>query len=511
MATIEQKITAQTNTNWWTSPVSSHQTHIVLTNDVFEFLGNQEKQITLQLYKEDFLKAAANILYSLPLNRKTANGSFLQHRSYKVIEELIFSIDKFFGSDSVKAYNVELSAETQNRKALKSLNVNGFNLRNYLVDGYSTLIFSDEGEEYTLRLISEKIEDISEEKALDNFKKIEGQLNVVTVRNTILYGPPGTGKTFKMQQIFARYDEDNRSMVTFHQSYSYEEFIVGLTAKTDEEGKVIYEYKKGVFYNACETAAKLAGYTDLADCCQDTKESRETRFAEIASDPSKQFLFCIDEINRANISSVFGDLISLIEEDKRLGTKNEMIVKLPYNQALFGVPANLHLLGTMNTADRSIQILDTALRRRFHFRELMPNYDVIKNETARNILTAINCRVRALLNKDRQIGHSYFFSIPEESSDAEIQILEAIRHKIIPLLQEYFYNEIGKIRFVMGEKGEPSSETDFFIYDEEANSSYRDYDADNEDVLFYKLNLKMLDEASVDNTKAKTILNHITQ
>lgn len=329
--------------------------------------------------------------------------------------------------------------------------------------------------------------------------------------NTILYGPPGTGKTFKMQQIFAQYGEDSRSMVTFHQSYSYEEFIVGLTAKTDEEGKVIYEYKKGVFYNACETAAKLAGYTDLADCCQDTKESRETRFAEIASDPSKQFLFCIDEINRANISSVFGDLISLIEEDKRLGTKNEMIVKLPYNQALFGVPANLHLLGTMNTADRSIQILDTALRRRFHFRELMPNYDVIKNETARNILTAINCRVRALLNKDRQIGHSYFFSIPEESSDAEIQILEAIRHKIIPLLQEYFYNEIGKIRFVMGEKGEPSSETDFFIYDEEANSSYRDYDADNEDVLFYKLNLKMLDEASVDNTKAKTILNHITQ
>lgn len=333
----------------------------------------------------------------------------------------------------------------------------------------------------------------------------------IKIFNTVLYGPPGTGKTFEMQRIFAQYGEDSRSMVTFHQSYSYEEFIVGLTAKTDEEGKVIYEYKKGVFYNACETAAKLAGYTDLADCCQDTKESRETRFAEIASDPSKQFLFCIDEINRANISSVFGDLISLIEEDKRLGTKNEMIVKLPYNQALFGVPANLHLLGTMNTADRSIQILDTALRRRFHFRELMPNYDVIKNETARNILTAINCRVRALLNKDRQIGHSYFFSIPEESSDAEIQILEAIRHKIIPLLQEYFYNEIGKIRFVMGEKGEPSSETDFFIYDEEANSSYRDYDADNEDVLFYKLNLKMLDEASVDNTKAKTILNHITQ
>ena len=291
MATIKQQISAQTNTNWWTTPVNSHQTHIVISNEVFVLLGNQERAIKLRLQKDDFLKAAANILYSLPLNKKSSNGSILLTRSYDVIKNLIFSIDKFFGDQYEKDYNVELSEETQNRKIIKSLNDDGFNLRDFLVDGHSTLVFSNDNDIYSLKLESEKV-----------CEQIQ-----TNAPNMILYGPPGTGKTFAMQEEFSKYPEDNRSIITFHQSYSYEEFIIGLKAKTTEDNKIEYSYEKGVFYNACERAAVLAGYSSLAECCSDTKESRNAKFAAIAGDTSRQFLFCIDEINRANISAVFGD------------------------------------------------------------------------------------------------------------------------------------------------------------------------------------------------------------
>ena len=152
-----------------------------------------------------------------------------------------------------------------------------------------------------------------------------------TLLNTILYGPPGTGKTYEMQKIFAGYPEGNRSVITFHQSYSYEEFIIGLKAKTTEDNRIEYSYEKGVFYNACERAAVLAGYSSLAECCSDTRESRNAKFAAIAGDTSRQFLFCIDEINRANISAVFGDLISLIEGCRTLRSFSESLPTSAYS------------------------------------------------------------------------------------------------------------------------------------------------------------------------------------
>ena len=331
-----------------------------------------------------------------------------------------------------------------------------------------------------------------------------------TLLNTILYGPPGTGKTYEMQKIFAGYPEGNRSVITFHQSYSYEEFIIGLKAKTTEDNKIEYSYEKGVFYNACERAAVLAGYSSLAECCSDTKESRNAKFAAVAEDKSKQFLFCIDEINRANISAVFGDLISLIEENKRLGAQNEMIVRLPYTQELFGVPANLRLLGTMNTADRSIQILDTALRRRFQFKEYLPDYDVLRNEKAKTILQAINGRIRALLGQDRQIGHSYFYDIEASAADESIRILKALANKIIPLLQEYFYNDVEKIRFVLGEKDRIPDEHSFYIEDGDATAAFSRYDSDSEETSFYILNTEGIESASMSNESASAFIDHIT-
>lgn len=326
----------------------------------------------------------------------------------------------------------------------------------------------------------------------------------------IYYGPPGTGKTYEMQKIFAGYPEGNRSVITFHQSYSYEEFIIGLKAKTTKDGKIEYSYEPGVFYKACEQAAVLAGYSSLAKCCADTKESRNAKFAAIAGDTSKQFLFCIDEINRANISAVFGDLISLIEENKRLGAQNEMIVRLPYTQELFGVPANLRLLGTMNTADRSIQILDTALRRRFQFKEYLPDYDVLRNEKAKTILQAINDRIRALLGQDRQIGHSYFYDIEASAADESIRILKALENKIIPLLQEYFYNDVEKIRFVLGEKDRIPDEHSFYIEDGDATAAFSRYDSDSEETSFYILNTEGIASASMSNESASAFIDHIT-
>ena len=327
---------------------------------------------------------------------------------------------------------------------------------------------------------------------------------------TIYYGPPGTGKTFAMQEEFSKYPEDNRSIITFHQSYSYEEFIIGLKAKTTEDNKIEYSYEKGVFYNACERAAVLAGYSSLAECCSDTNESRNAKFAAAAGDKSRQFLFCIDEINRANISAVFGDLISLIEENKRLGAQNEMIVRLPYTQELFGVPANLRLLGTMNTADRSIQILDTALRRRFQFKEYLPDYSVLRSDKAKTILQAINDRIRALLGQDRQIGHSYFYDIEASAADESIQILKALANKIIPLLQEYFYNDVEKIRFVLGEKDRIPDEHSFYIEDGDATAAFSRYDSDNEETSFYTLNTDGIESASMSNESASAFIDHIT-
>ena len=350
--------------------------------------------------------------------------------------------------------------------------------------------------------------DLNGENVISHLDK--SSVDLEDTAQIILYGPPGTGKTYEMQKIFAGYPEGNRSVITFHQSYSYEEFIIGLKAKTTEDNKIEYSYEKGVFYNACERAAVLAGYSSLEECCSDTKESRNVKFAAIAGDTSRQFLFCIDEINRANISAVFGDLISLIEENKRLGAQNEMIVRLPYTQELFGVPANLRLLGTMNTADRSIQILDTALRRRFQFKEYLPDYSVLRSDKAKTILQAINDRIRALLGQDRQIGHSYFYDIEASAADESIRILKALANKIIPLLQEYFYNDVEKIRFVLGEKDRIPDEHSFYIEDGDATAAFSRYDSDSEETSFYILNTEGIESASMSNESASTFIDHIT-
>ncbi|GBO56377.1 hypothetical protein APA_4713 [Pseudanabaena sp. lw0831] len=211
--------------------------------------------------------------------------------------------------------------------------------------------------------------------------------------------------------------------VTFHQSFAYEEFVEGIKPLTNELNEVSYKVVDGVFKQIC-------------------------RQAEL--DPDNKYLIIIDEINRANIAKVFGELITLIEDDKRIGERNELKVTLPYSQEEFGVPKNLYILGTMNTSDRSIALLDIALRRRFTFIELKPDPELLKEIVIDGIhcdrlLTQLNKRITLLIGRDYQIGHSYFLNI-ENIEDLRFTWY----HRIIPLLQEYFYHDSKRLNAVIG-------------------------------------------------------------
>lgn len=222
----------------------------------------------------------------------------------------------------------------------------------------------------------------------------------------------------------------------------------------------------------------------------------------------KPFVLIIDEINRGNVSQIFGELITLIEDDKRLGKDESLEVILPYSKEKFGVPSNLHIIGTMNTADRSVEALDAALRRRFSFIEMAPQPSLIKTDgklkdgilegiDLANLLDIINKRIEKLIDRDHMIGHSYFLSV-----NTIDDLKEAFQNKIIPLLQEYFFGDYGKIGLVLGK--------DFFIdggeqkENEDIFADFNGYDKDQLDRPIY--NLKNVLGSAFDIVKAINVL-----
>ena len=397
------------------------------------------------------------------------------------------------------------------------------------------------------------LDDISEN---ENDMPIESQKPPL---NRIFYGPPGTGKTYhtidasleildpdfyeenrddreKLQKRFEEIrKQGNIELVTFHQNFSYEEFVEGIRSVQDgREGNIAYKIKKGIFKALCGLAKRKKPPDSFENALEDLKEkslgkenaikmqtiSRDrechvwyeggsinfrvkpvkneklgkTRLVKIDNikevyrdedpkrdaskyytkmiikyikenytldekDPSyisRLYVLIIDEINRGNISKIFGELITLIEESRRLGNAEATTVTLPYSGESFSVPNNLYIIGTMNTADRSIALLDTALRRRFRFEEMMPNYEllggvIVKGVDVAKMLQAINQRIEVIYDRDHQIGHSYFLPLKDEPNIGKLG--DIFHYQILPLLQEYFYEDWEKINLVLGNNG----------------------------------------------------------
>lgn len=452
--------------------------------------------------------------------------------------------------------------------------------------------------------------------------------------NQILYGPPGTGKTYatigKALEILGvntenltrkeqklKFDEFRKlgqiEFITFHQSYSYEEFVEGIKPNIDDPENMTYEVQNGIFKEICERALinyqkhkessnesknrqvntqglfqtyafslkqvldegkELEFYKKMKIYSINLKENGEIKSISIGTSaesnflqsltkeiilrdypkfksgdiksykdikptyesqsqwhgnaiyyfelykklqefekteykkqdskpmekiPLKPYVLIVDEINRGNISKILGELITLIEPSKRIGNDEELRVTLPYSQENFGVPQNLYIIGTMNTADRSIALLDTALRRRFEFSEMMPQWD---NENIKDcegvnlqeLLKVLNERIEFLLDREHTIGHAFFIEI-----DSLEKLQAVFKNKIIPLLQEYFYDDYAKINAVLNNNGmiktkEKSSFNDLF------DNNFNELDSE-------KTIYKITDSKELDLKKFQDIIN----
>ncbi|WP_051179839.1 McrB family protein [Selenomonas ruminantium] len=337
--------------------------------------------------------------------------------------------------------------------------------------------YNSDGNKKTLEGLIEKINEDEDlyKLAFDYYRKLsEKRINLCDEPNN------------KKDEITSCFQA---SFVTFHQSYSYEEFIEGIKPKTKGD-KISYKYEDGIFKSICKVAEK---------------------------NYKEKFIIIIDEINRGNISKIFGEMITSIEDNRRYkvgeheqSSYDESIkITLPYTKERFLVPDNVYIIGTMNTADRSIAMIDTALRRRFSFVEMIPRPNILeklhikdKEIYLKDILDKINQRIEVLLDREHTIGHAFFTKL-NEKKDGNVEVKELgdiFKNKIIPLLQEYFYEDYEYIALVLGEditkikEGKDDNEKNIIIEKKLDDNLFKSNSKINKNKTVYKINDQAFDK-----------------
>lgn len=412
--------------------------------------------------------------------------------NYKTRDEMKIALDTAYGVDGSKKNDVSANDDFINKMEIGDIVIVKKGTHKLLGYGVvrSDYIFDESRTEYQKirkvewikkgnwdaghHLVRKTLTDITkyaaENEGYDKYYEfllgiIENRKSNTSSLNHILYGPPGTGKTYKLKnELLHKYKGESKRHVftTFHQAFSYEDFVEGIKpVMGDTQGEVQYRIEPGVFLQICYEAKK---------------------------DPSNKYAIFIDEINRGNVANIFGELITLIESDKRLEAKNEMKVILPYSKKEFGVPKNLDIIGTMNTADRSVEALDTALRRRFSFEEVLPNPGMVREVLGEKanfegiqldeVLERINYRIERLIDRDHTIGHAFFLKL-KDVEDFKAGLVDVFCDNIMPLLQEYFYNDYPKIGLVLGSGfvqvlDNDKKELEFAEFDAEGRDDYMD-------------------------------------
>ena len=344
-----------------------------------------------------------------------------QHICFKKVESLQYPIDYASFKDAPELKSMEF---IQNKNG--SLFKVAPDEYEYLID----LIRESNPKEENKQLKPYTQENFLNEVYMSEEDYTKLRLLLQNKKNIILQGAPGVGKTFSAKRLaysmMGDIDESRIEFIQFHQNYSYEDFMMGY--RPNEDGG--FELKKGVFYNFCKRAQ---------------------------SNPDKDYYFIIDEINRGNLSKIFGELLMLIEKDYR-----DTEIKLAYNGEMFCVPSNLYIIGMMNTADRSLAMIDYALRRRFSFYEMTPGFDTegfkkyqesIGNDKFDNVVNAIVSLNQDITNDDSLgsgfcIGHSYFCSSkPKDINDLWLENI--VEYDLKPMLREYWFDNDSKYQMAV--------------------------------------------------------------